>query len=140
MITNSTELKKLLSSKGIKPTHQRLKILKYIQESGKHPTVDKIYQALVREMPTISKTTVYNTLKAFLEKEIVLPVTITGTEVHFDYNTVPHHHLLCEKCGTIFDVDVLCPHMHKREIGGHRIKELHGYFKGICADCLNKSR
>jgi Fur family peroxide stress response transcriptional regulator len=138
MITNSIDLKKLLSSKRIKPTHQRLKIMKYVQESGQHPTADMIYKALVKEMPTISKTTVYNTLNAFLAKEIAMPVNITGTEVRFDYNTSSHHHLLCERCGRIIDVNVLCPNMHKKEIGGHQIKELHGYFKGICVECLQK--
>jgi Fe2+ or Zn2+ uptake regulation protein len=140
MITNGTDLKKVLSAQGIKPTYQRLKILKYIQEKRNHPTADMIYQDLVKEMPTMSKTTVYNTLKAFLDKEIVLPVTITGTEVHVDYKTSCHHHLLCERCGRILDVNVLCPNIHRTEIGGHRIKELHGYFKGVCADCLKKEK
>jgi len=138
MITNSVELKKILSSKGIKPTYQRLKILECIQGSGKHLTADSVYRVLVKELPTISKTTVYNTLKAFLKKEILVPLTITGTEVRFDYNTHPHHHLLCEKCGRIIDVNVLCPNLHRKEISGHCIHELHGYFRGVCSDCMKK--
>jgi Fur family peroxide stress response transcriptional regulator len=135
MITNSSDLRELLSAKGVKPTYQRLKILQVINERSDHPTADMIYQALVREIPTISKTTVYNTLKTFIDKEIVLPVIITGTETRFDRITSCHHHFLCEQCGRIIDLDVGCPNLARREIQGHRIKELHGYFKGICSTC-----
>ena len=51
--------KEILSSKGIKPTYQRLKLMKYLKDVCSHPTADIIYKALVREVPTISKTTVY---------------------------------------------------------------------------------
>jgi Fe2+ or Zn2+ uptake regulation protein len=57
MITNTADLKKVLSSQGIKPTYQRLMILGYIKERRNHPTVDMIYQDLVKEIPTMSKPT-----------------------------------------------------------------------------------
>lgn len=132
-------LKEILSSNGIKPTCQRLKILEYLQGSRAHPTVDKIYHDVVKDMPTISKTTVYNTLNALAEKNIVTPISITGTEVRFDFSERGnHHHFLCEKCHKIMDMQVICPNLEKREINGNIIKELHGYFKGICAGCAKK--
>jgi len=45
-----------------------------------HPTAEMIYQKIVKDVPTMSKTTVYNTLKLLLEKGLVLGITITGTE------------------------------------------------------------
>lgn len=131
-------LKEILLSKGIKPTYQRLKILKYLQKSCAHPTVDRIYQDIVKDMPTMSKTTVYNTLNALAEKNIVTPISITGTEVRFDFSGSRHHHFLCEKCHKIIDMKVMCPNLEKGEINGNIIKELHGYFKGICAKCASK--
>ena len=130
---------KILLSKGIKPTYQRLKILKYLQASRSHPTTDRIYQDLVKDMPTMSKTTVYNTLKIFADKNIVTPISITGTEIIYDLCGYQHHHFMCEKCGKIIDMRVICPNLEKREINGNIIKELHGYFKGICAKCAKKS-
>ena len=134
------ELKVSLSSKGIKPTYQRLKILKYIKASRVHPTADNMYQDLVKDMPTISKTTVYNTLKALSDKGIIVPIFITGTEVRYDFCGCHHHHFLCEKCHRIFDLEVICPNLEKREINGNIIKELHGYFKGVCAQCSKKGK
>jgi len=132
-------LKEILSAKGIKPTYQRLKILKYLKAQHSHPMADKIYSELVKEMPTMSRTTVYNTLKAFADKNIITPISITGTEVRYDFcEGRHHHHFLCEKCHKIMDLQVICPNLEKSEINGNIIKELHGYFKGICAQCANK--
>ena len=133
------EIKKLLLGKGIKPTHQRLKILEYLHCDHSHPTADKIYQDLVKDMPTMSKTTVYNTLKALAENGIIVPISITGTEVRYDFCDCRHHHFLCEKCHKIFDLDIVCPNFEKREIKGNIIKEIHGYLKGICAECNKQS-
>jgi Fe2+ or Zn2+ uptake regulation protein len=102
--------------------------------------VEMIYEALSRKIPTMSMTTVYNTLSAFLEKDLVAEVTITGTEVRYDFVTTPHHHFLCKKCGKIIDIDIKCPIGDKKKIYGHRIEEFHRYIKGICKDCLKSEK
>ncbi|MHB9155140.1 MAG: Fur family transcriptional regulator [Endomicrobiales bacterium] len=140
MNTNNMELRKSLSSRGVKPTYPRLKILQYLCEAGNHPTADMIYRGIVKEIPTMSKTTVYNTLNTFQEKGIVKAVNITGTEVRFDASTGSHHHFLCEHCGQILDIKLVCPNIAREEINGHLIKELQGYFKGICAPCRGKGK
>lgn len=134
------EVQRSLAAKGIKPTYQRLKILKYLEATKDHPTADRIYQDLVKDMPTISKTTVYNTLKALADKGIIVPVYITGTEVRYDLCGCNHHHFLCEKCRRIFDLEIICPNLARKEINGNIVKELHGYFKGICAECNKDQR
>jgi len=132
------DIKQVLSSNNIKPTYQRLKILKYLRNSRVHPTAYRIYQDLVKDMPTMSKTTVYNTLKALADKNIVVPISITGNEVRYESCGCSHHHFLCEKCHSVIDLEVVCPNLARREIKGNIIKELHGYFKGICARCAQK--
>lgn len=129
----------MLNEKGIKPTYQRLKVLDYMSQNIRsHPTADMIYAELLKEIPTISMTTVYNTLSTFLEKELINGVTITGTEVRYDLNVKSHHHFLCKKCHRIMDLDVPCQFAEKqgKTVDGHRIEEIHGYFKGTCRDCL----
>ena len=138
MISNMEQPKELLQARGLKPTYQRLRILEYLERHRTHPTVEMIYEDLVREIPTISKTTIYNTLNSFLEKEIINSITITGTETRYDYKSSPHHHFLCSRCGRVIDIDIKCPYVEKKEFDGHKIKEIHGYFKGICKECLRK--
>jgi Fe2+ or Zn2+ uptake regulation protein len=141
MIKNMERLRNMLKEKGLKPTYQRLKILEYLDNhSDKHPTVDMIYEAFANRIPIISMTTIYNTLNAFQKKGLVNPITITGTEVRYDFLTSSHHHFLCKKCGKIIDIDIKCPIGDKKEIYGHRIDEFHRYIKGVCKYCLMKEK
>ena len=131
--------KEILTKYGLKPTYQRLAIYDFLDKNRIHPTVDQIYGQLHEKIPTISKTTIYNTLGMFMEKNLVIELTISGTEMHYDINVMPHHHFYCINCGTVFDIDLVCPHGNdqRSEIEGHRIDEIHGYFKGVCKDCRN---
>jgi len=61
---------------NIKPSMQRIAIMEYLMEHPIHPSADDIYTALSPSMPTLSKTTVYNTLKLFSEQGAALMLTI----------------------------------------------------------------
>jgi Fur family transcriptional regulator, peroxide stress response regulator len=127
-----------LSQKGIQPSIQRLKILEALVTERNHPNATMLHEKLLEEMPTISKTTIYNTLSAFADKGLISLLTITPEEVRYDGETRPHHHLLCRQCGVIFDIEVQCGVAARQEIDGHKVDEVHGYFRGICRDCRSK--
>ena len=55
-------IEKYLRDHNISPSYQRKRIFEYMYENRNHPNVNQIYEALVKEIPTLSKTTVYNTL------------------------------------------------------------------------------
>jgi len=128
----------ILEDANIKPTIERLSILKYLDRNHNHPTASMIFDEVETKIPTISKTTVYNSLKLFIENGIVTPLYITGAEVRYDFTAKPHHHFFCENCGKIFDLVVDCPIFSKKHFQGHLIRQQHGYFRGICKDCLEK--
>lgn len=129
----------ILKKNGLKVTPQRLEILKYLDTHRSHPTADTIYSDLKKNNPSLSKTTVYNTLQHLDEHGLVYTLTISGSESRFDSVINPHHHFLCKTCGNIIDIDIECPNARKVEAeGGHRIDEVHGYFKGVCASCMKE--
>lgn len=131
--------KQILVDKGVKPTYQRIKILEYLEKNVTHPTVDMIYSALYKKVPTLSKTTVYNTLDILRRHGLVEILTITESELRYEYFYQPHHHFYCRICGQIIDLDVSCVYQEDMCVVGHKIENIHGYFKGICMDCLNKA-
>ena len=128
----------ILKDAGIVPSQQRLKILQFLDGNRNHPTADNIYQALRDELPTLSKTTVYNTIQSLREHGLLNVVNMGLHEARFDSVINPHHHLLCSECGRIIDIDIQCPYTRKALAGGHRIDEVHGYFKGVCEACLKR--
>lgn len=115
-----------------------MKIFEYLLEHRNHPTVDTIYKALAPEIPTLSKTTVYNTLNLFMEKEIAKVIVIEENETRYDVDTSVHGHFKCEECGKIEDLDVDLSKLNIPQLSEHKINEYHIYFKGICKNCLNK--
>jgi Fe2+ or Zn2+ uptake regulation protein len=101
--------------------------------------VETIYSDLYKQVPTLSRTTVYNTLDVLNKHGLIGVLTITGSEQRYDFDLHAHHHFLCKKCGAIIDIEVECPYYAKMASGEHRIDEVHGYFKGICGNCLAKA-
>lgn len=136
----TANLKHVLESKGVKPSFQRISVLKYIMEQKNHPSVDTIYSNLIEQIPTLSRTTIYNTLNLLTEKEIITALTISDTELRYDYADVDtqHAHFQCNNCGDIFDLDIVCETCKSESIGGHKIIEKQIHLKGICAKCLKQ--
>ena len=136
------QIKKSLENCDIKPTYQRMCILEMFREKHDHLTAETIYENLVQRIPTMSRTTVYNTLALFLKQGLIHCITITGTELRYGIGSPDHHHFLCQKCGKIIDIDVQCPFStgKVKEVEGNRIEEIHGYFKGVCRECNEDSR
>ena len=127
-----------LKSHDIKPSYQRIKIFDYLVKYRNHPTVDMVYQELVKEIPTLSKTTVYNTMNLFIEKKIAIEIVIEGNEVRYDADISVHGHFKCEKCQKVFDLDLDLENIDLKSMENFQIKEDHIYFKGICNSCLGK--
>ena len=94
-----------LTAHGVKASVQRVAVMQYLLQQMGHPTVDEIYQALVDHIPTLSKTTVYNTLRLLMEHGVVRMLTIDGKNANFDGVTEPHAHFLCHQCGRIFNIE-----------------------------------
>ena len=128
----------LLKKKSIKITPQRLEIIRYLDNNRNHPTADQIYTDLKKNNPSLSKTTVYNSLEILNKHKIIHTISITGLEARYDIVNTIHHHFLCNKCGRIIDIDIECPNIRKTLEYGHKIDEVHGYFKGRCRECIEK--
>ncbi len=122
----------------IRPSHQRIKILEYLMEHPCHPTVDQIFNDLQKEIPTLSKSTVYNTLTSFMEAQLVRVITIEENETRYDIITHNHGHFKCDSCGAIYDFKINIDDFTAGELSGFQIYDKNVYFKGICPKCLYK--
>ncbi|MBN2324526.1 MAG: transcriptional repressor [Spirochaetes bacterium] len=132
-------IKRYLMNEGINPSYQRIKIFEYLANHRIHPTVDTIYNDLCREIPTLSKTTIYNTLNLFEQKEIITSLSIEKNELRYECDTRPHAHFKCTVCGTVYDIRHEFPLVTKSVIDGHKVTEQQLYLKGICKNCSRDS-
>lgn len=137
MVTN---ISSYLAQNNIKPSFQRIKVFEYLTEHMNHPTVDVIYQSLAPQIPTLSKTTVYNTLKLFSKKGIVNTITIEDNEVRFDVVTHEHAHFKCNICNSIFDINIEELKLNEQQLSNFSLDTTHVYIKGTCKLCLTKNK
>lgn len=128
-------IKKLLEKYNIQSSYQRLRIYEFLCNSQSHPTVEMIYKELANEIPTLSKTTIYNTLKLFEQKGLIISLNIDENESRYDANLIPHLHFKCKACGKIFDIKYKSSVMKLDTLDGHRIQEVKIYLSGICREC-----
>jgi len=137
MITN---YKKYLKEKGLRPTYQRIKVLEFLDKNRIHPTPKTVYKRFLKIIPSLSKTTVYNILKDFKDKDIIKTIEFDDGEVRFEINKTPHHHFICRVCGKIYDLKLTCKCFKIGEVAGHKIEEITCYFKGVCAICRKSKK
>jgi Fur family peroxide stress response transcriptional regulator len=98
------EVKRKLKGSGMKLTTQRIAIVQILQYNKSHPTAMDIYRKLKLKQPTVSFTTVYNTLELLTHIGEIKKLTLDFERAHYDPDMSQHHHAICLKCGVIFDI------------------------------------
>lgn len=131
-----------LKSVGVSVTQPRVEILEFLMTHHIHPTVDTIYNELLKTDPGLSRTTVYNTVQLLTRHGLLTSLNIDDTHVNLDGNTTPHAHLLCRVCGKIVDLPLtgISAEQASGTFGmeGNMVEEVHQYYKGVCKDCIKK--
>ena len=134
-----------LKLKGITLTPQRVAIIEYLMSKQSHPTADEIFDALSGKYSSMSKATVYSTLKLLVELGEIQKLSICKQgKARYDHSSHLHHHLLCRKCGKIVNIetecpDTACPIIKSSEVQGCKVEEMQAYLYGLCSECAKDS-
>jgi Fe2+ or Zn2+ uptake regulation protein len=127
-----------LRDAGLKITPQRLAIVECLAGDYTHPTAQEVYERLRPRFPTMAVATVYNTLSA-LDSIGQCRKLDMGGAIRFDPNRAPHDHAVCERCGSIRDVDLAdetrTPPAEPPALSGFRVERVERIYRGVCAQC-----
>ena len=93
-------------------TPQRMMVLAAIENSDHHVSAEEIYAQVITRYPHLNISTVYRTIELLEELGLVTKTDMGDGRVR--YHSIKkghHHHLVCQKCGRIIDLDesVLSP-------------------------------
>ncbi len=133
-MNNDRRAIELLEKFNIRPSYQRVQILRYLMEDDSHPTADCIYKNLQGSTMILSKATVYNTLNLFVEKGLVSTMIADKFETRYDINVNQHGHFVCRACGKIFNFNYDYNSMDK-DLAGFKIEGEEIVLRGLCNDC-----
>jgi len=120
---------------GLKITPQRLAVYEVLLKSRNHPTVEEIYEEVKKMYPYVSLATVYRTLETLERLGLVKRVCFWENSARYDANPVEHHHLICESCGKIEDVEVSGGLQLPQEVKGFKVFGYSVNVYGLCPEC-----
>jgi Fe2+ or Zn2+ uptake regulation protein len=99
-----SRLPQLLRAYGIQPSAQRVAVAGYVLDTQEHPTAEQVFERVRDKFPVISRATIYNTLKTFVERGLLREMTLHEGRTVYDPNLQRHHHFIDEATGQIHDV------------------------------------
>jgi Fur family ferric uptake transcriptional regulator len=124
---------------GVRVTPQRLFVLEALERNSGHMTAEEIMQWASLRYPALNLATVYRTLDMLLEIGLVAQTDLGGGAASFELvGESPHHHLACERCGGVIEMDETL--LEELRAGALRIYGFHARPRhlaifGVCRAC-----
>ena len=95
-----------LSEQGYRMTPQRIMVLAAIENSEHHISAEEIYAQVIAKYPHFNISTVYRTLELLHRLGLVTETDLGGGRVRYHpADKGRHHHLVCQGCGKVIDLD-----------------------------------
>lgn len=123
-------------------TPERYAILDAIYETNGHFTLEELSDNLSKEYKfPVSRATLYNTLKLFMELRLVIRHRFQGqTKYEACYDNNSHSHQICTVCGKVTEIkspqiseSISNMHLKRFRKDGYSL-----YIYGICSTCQAK--
>lgn len=123
---------------GLPLTVQRRAILGALAGRQDHPSAEAVFEATAAALPGVSRATVYRALEAMVGAGCLRRVADPGRAARYDPNVARHHHLVCESCGRIEDLEE--PALDHLPLPGppaecFEVRDYSVYFTGRCQAC-----
>ena len=103
-----------------------------------HMTADDLVESVQRTHPDIHRSTVYRCLDALEQLDIVGHTHLGHGPAVYHLADEQHHHLVCEGCGVVIEVDdTIFDELRRQLQGAHRfsIRPDHFALPGRCEAC-----
>jgi Fur family peroxide stress response transcriptional regulator len=124
-------------------TKQRQAVLDVLKSTNSHPTADWVYDAVRKDIPNISKGTVYRNLKILRDTGMISELNLNGTVSRFEARQDNHYHFRCEKCGRVFDLDEPVDTKLDKRVAkktGFKVSHHQLEFRGLCKECQKNKK
>ena len=141
MTSHRIEMKDLearCEAAGLPLTLQRRAVIEALAARVDHPTADQVAADVVERHRGVSRATVYRALDAFVERGLAIKVCHPEAAARYDFKVHRHHHLVCDGCGAISDLEE--PRFDKLSVPdtgslGFRVRDYSVHLRGLCAAC-----
>ena len=122
-------------------SEQRDRLLEVLRQTRSHPTAKWLFDRVRKQFPKLSLGTVYRNLGILVEQGLVSRLDFGSGFDRFEAATLPHHHLVCESCGRVTDLDWPVDHSLTRKLQkatGYAATRHEIRLYGLCGKCSPK--
>jgi len=81
-------------------------VFRALEASHGHPTAEAVHTRLRRAVPGLALKTVYAILHELTALRLIAALPLPGGAIHWEQNTAPHGHLVCDTCRRLVDLPV----------------------------------
>jgi Fur family transcriptional regulator, ferric uptake regulator len=138
-----TDYQSVIRKAGYRVTTQRVLILDAVCDGGGHTTLGEVYARVRVDDPTIDRSTLYRTLKLFVELGLVVSAEPGDGETYYEIAKAHrHHHLVCRICGTQQEIDhAVVQRMFDQlsDVYGFAADSDHLVIRGVCRRCVGRA-
>lgn len=151
-MTQVQSFKDNLQRKGLKATRCRMALLQVTESAGSALSANEIMDYLNHEKVKADPVTVYRNLETLVEAHLLTRIQSPDRSNRYGYCRSPagepgenhHHHIVCEKCGRIAEVEN-CIIEETAALLGVQVDKATGFqltghslqLAGICPVCRN---
>ena len=133
------ELMEEARRQGLRMTRQRRKILQALCELSGHASAERIHEMVAKSEDDVDLSTVYRTLERLRDLRILSQTDLgRGCAEYEIVAGQPHHHLVCQRCGRVIDLDhrFLAPMAEaiREDLGFEPVLDHFAIF-GLCQEC-----
>jgi Fur family ferric uptake transcriptional regulator len=130
--------KQELRGAALRATSGRVAVLRAL-EAAPHSTAEKVFALISGDLPGTSPQAVYMVLNDLTRAGLIRRFEPAGSAALYERRIGDnHHHLVCDSCGTVQDVDCVvgqAPCLSPSDGTGFHVREAEVTFWGVCAKC-----
>lgn len=133
---SSIDIEEFLQSHSIKPTPNRVLIVKAMAEAGRPLSMKELEDVI----ESVDKSNIFRALNLFSERHLIHMVEDGGSGERFELSIGHHYdhhpHFYCEKCHRTYCLDE-----HIQEVSvpdGYEVTSVNYLIRGVCPECSRK--
>lgn len=120
-------------------TRTKEAVLHVLQSFAAPIALGELYQFIKMSLPKTAFSTVYRILQKLEEEGKVIRIDWRERGSRYEWAGLPHHHhLVCEKCGSVVDIDDTVLKFDEAKVSKHTGYKLTRHsieLEGICPKC-----
>jgi Fe2+ or Zn2+ uptake regulation protein len=131
-----------LRAAGMRVTSTRIVVYEELLGAG-HLDADALTARVMDRLGTVSRQTVYDTLRVLCELGLVRRIEPAGSPAALYETRVAdnHHHVVCRSCGSVADIACVsgaAPCLDAEDTQGFVVDEAEVTFWGLCPACQSR--